>query len=431
MRPLLRRYADTYAGACRRRVWSRARWSTVSGRRRGHAQVEGATTGTSPRRSPARARSWLAGLAAAARRRAGLVAVAPRRRRARHVNAQLSLAGVDHATTRPAAAPIGVHPGDTVDFNASAVPTAGLDKLGTRRPARRRARRRGTTFQVTADFADLPGGAPEHRAHGGTATSDVHASAGKGTYSFTWTAQTVVTACSAPSIGRSTSTATSSPQAGVKLNAEQPVRRHGRGRQQPAAGRHLGPAARACRSPRACRSSASCRRSTCPACSLPTVRASVPEPAAGGDRRRRQGSTHGTAKAARPAPTSSAGSADRARPWSSRSGDGGGGVPAAAAATAAAASASGGGGRRATASCAAPAARPRAPGAGRPAATPVDRPRNGAPGGRRPSTWPSSPRSPSGQLPVLLRDPRRRRPGRRGAASTPGSSCCDAARSRG
>ena len=111
------------------------------------------------------------------------------------VNAQLSLTGVATKDNVAGGSQIGVHPGDTVDFKASAVPTAGLENI----PALGSLLNNllgplgSTLYQVEVTFpSSFPGGAQTVKLGGPTsgACKGVPAKAirfpDKGTFSFTW-----------------------------------------------------------------------------------------------------------------------------------------------------------------------------------------------------------------------------------------------------
>jgi hypothetical protein len=86
---------------------------------------------------------------------------------------------------------VAVHPGDSVRFTAASAPTAGLSRLGlgALTTAAQAALGSLARYQVSADFSELPGGS----AH--TTLSGAHAAvftfAHAGTYTFTWSAQSV------------------------------------------------------------------------------------------------------------------------------------------------------------------------------------------------------------------------------------------------
>ena len=177
---------------------------------------------------------------------------------------------------RSAAAAIGVHPGDTVDFTASALPTAGCEKPAWAacstacwarwlafqvegrllRPARRGAKHtRGPTRCAGGQDVRLPGQGHLH----------LHLDV----------AQVVVRLLGPTSVHEQRRR---QPAAGRRRQAQrhQPVRRRDRGRRQPAQGRHLDPAARASRWRRAAGRRPAADRRACPGVTLPTIHASVP-----------------------------------------------------------------------------------------------------------------------------------------------------------
>lgn len=142
---------------------------------------------------------WLGALAGLAIAGAMIFAMAPANA-ASTVNAQLSLSGVATSTSVLGGDTIGVHPGDTVVFKASAVPTAGLenvpslgsllvDLLSTALGQ----------YQVVVSFGpSFPGGAQTVTLGGPTTgkcaglPSKSFTFPDKGTYSFTWKVQYVL-----------------------------------------------------------------------------------------------------------------------------------------------------------------------------------------------------------------------------------------------
>ena len=173
--------------------------------------------------------TWIAAAIAACV--AGVVALstAPAEAKAATVDAQLSLSGLATKANVLGGSKIGVHPGDTVDFKASPLPTAGLNNV----PALGGllsgvlSSLTASNFQVIVTFpASFPGGARTVKLGGPTSgtcagKADLPVTfAKKGTYNFTWTVQTIATGllgCSATGIN---STALNQlKQAGVALNA--------------------------------------------------------------------------------------------------------------------------------------------------------------------------------------------------------------------
>lgn len=105
------------------------------------------------------------------------------------VKTQLSLSGLASADNPLGGSVIGIHPGDTVTFTAAGAPTAGLEKLGLDGLVNN-VLGLLVTFQVSADFAGLPGGAKATVLKGAKAKSFTFPK--KGTYNFTWEAQNLV-----------------------------------------------------------------------------------------------------------------------------------------------------------------------------------------------------------------------------------------------
>lgn len=159
-----------------------------------------------------RARIWLAGLAVALAAVLLAAFAGPAGASSQTVKAQLSLSGLASADNPLGGSVIGVRPGDKVTFSAAGLPSAGLDKLGLG-DLLGGLLNAGATFQVTADFSALPGGA-KNTVLSGTKTKTFTFS-GKGSFSFTWTAQRVTLLGVIPINLDGNQLA----QAGVKLNA--------------------------------------------------------------------------------------------------------------------------------------------------------------------------------------------------------------------
>jgi hypothetical protein len=170
---------------------------------------------------------WLLGAAGVAVAGATLLAFTPAGA-ATTVNAQLSVTGVATSTSVLGGSEIGVHPGDTVNFKASAVPTAGLDNIPALGPVL------GSLlntvlgqYQVVVSFgSSFPGGAQTVTLGGPTSGNCKGLPAksftfpDKGSYSFTWKVQYVLpilVGCTKNGIGSSNLNLLS--QAGVELNA--------------------------------------------------------------------------------------------------------------------------------------------------------------------------------------------------------------------
>ncbi|MDT4913896.1 MAG: hypothetical protein QOC66_3024, partial [Pseudonocardiales bacterium] len=154
---------------------------------------------TAPRSRP-RLR-WLVGLAGLSVAAATMLAFSPAGA-ATTVNAQLSLTGVATSANIAGGSQIGVHPGDTVNFKASALPTAGLENI----PALGSLLNSLLSpllgqYQVVASFSSsFPGGA-QTVTLGGPATgtckglpAKAFTFPNKGTYAFTWKVQYVLPA---------------------------------------------------------------------------------------------------------------------------------------------------------------------------------------------------------------------------------------------
>lgn len=134
---------------------------------------------------------WLAagaGLGAAA---AMVLAMAPAHAGPATVAAQLSLSGVATADNPTGGTSVAVHPGDSVRFTAASAPTAGLSSLGLGSLAAAAQAALGSLarYQVSADFSGLPGGSAHTTLSGATAATFTFPRAG--TYTFTWSAQSV------------------------------------------------------------------------------------------------------------------------------------------------------------------------------------------------------------------------------------------------
>ena len=170
---------------------------------------------------------WLLGVAGGAIIAATIMALQPAAA-ANTVNAQLSVTGVATKANILGGSDIGVHPGDTVDFKASALPTAGLENI----PALGNVLRDLLStalgqFQVVVNFGpNFPGGA-QTVTLGGPKTgkcaglpSKSFTFPNKGTYNFTWHVQYVLPlllGCAKNGIGDADLNLLS--KAGVALNA--------------------------------------------------------------------------------------------------------------------------------------------------------------------------------------------------------------------
>jgi hypothetical protein len=144
------------------------------------------------------------------------------------VNAQLSLSGVATSANVLGGSVIGVHPGDTVVFKASALPTAGLENVPTLGPMLEDVLSRlFGQYQVVVSFGpSFPGGA-QTVTLGGSSTGKCAGLAAKSftfpdkaTYNFTWKVQYVLpTLLGCAKDGLSDSDLNALAKAGVKLNS--------------------------------------------------------------------------------------------------------------------------------------------------------------------------------------------------------------------
>jgi len=177
---------------------------------------------------------WLAASAGIAVAGATVLAMAPAHADSATVNAQLSLSGVATKDNVLGGTTIGVHPGDTVDFQASALPTAGLENI----PALGSlldgvlSSLLGSQFQVVVTFGSDFGAATP--ALGGQSVTLGGPTSGSckgapdsaitfpkaGTYSFTWTVRYVLPGllgCTKSSLGATSMNQLQ--QAGIAINA--------------------------------------------------------------------------------------------------------------------------------------------------------------------------------------------------------------------
>lgn len=170
---------------------------------------------------------WLVGAAGVAVAGATLLAFTPAGA-ATTVNAQLSLTGVATSTSIAGGSEIGIHPGDTVNFKASAVPTAGLDNIPTLGPVLSSLLHTVLgQYQVVVSFgSSFPGGAQTVTLGGPTSGKCAGVPAksftfpAKGNYTFTWKVQYVLPillGCTKSSIGAANLNLLA--KAGVALNA--------------------------------------------------------------------------------------------------------------------------------------------------------------------------------------------------------------------
>jgi hypothetical protein len=170
---------------------------------------------------------WLVGLAGLSVAAATLLSITPAGA-ATTVNAQLSLTGVATAANIAGGSEIGVHPGDTVNFKASALPTAGLENI----PALGSLLNSLLSpllgqYQVVVSFgSSFPGGAQVVTLGGPTSgsckglPSKSFTFPNRGTYGFTWKVQYVLPGLlGCTKNGVSSSNLNLLQKAGVALNA--------------------------------------------------------------------------------------------------------------------------------------------------------------------------------------------------------------------
>jgi hypothetical protein len=170
---------------------------------------------------------WLIGLAGFSVAAATLLSLTPAGA-ATTVNAQLSLTGVATAANVAGGSQIGVHPGDTVNFKASALPTAGLENI----PALHSLLDSLLSpllgqYQVVVSFgSSFPGGAQVVTLGGPTSgtckglPSKPFTFPNRGTYGFTWKVQYVLPGLlGCAKSGVSSTNLNLLKQAGVALNS--------------------------------------------------------------------------------------------------------------------------------------------------------------------------------------------------------------------
>lgn len=160
---------------------------------------------------------WLAGAVGLAVAALTVLVMQPAGAAAVTVRAQLSLSGVVTATSPLGGSTVGVHPGDSVTFQASLTPTAGLDALGL--GALVDALNTAGGITEVADFSQLPGASKLDTA---TTKASAYALSGTksatftfptaGTYHFTWTARNL--------LGVISLDGNQLAAAGIKLNAQ-------------------------------------------------------------------------------------------------------------------------------------------------------------------------------------------------------------------
>jgi hypothetical protein len=180
-----------------------------------------------PRLSRRAAVRWIAAVMALAVSGGIALAMAPANASSSTVRAQLSLSGVATQSNVLGGTTVGIHPGDTVDFQASALPTAGLDNIPTIGPALDKAlvTLLGAQFEVVLTVgSSFPGGT-----HTVTIGGKGHCAGvpdlpitfpAAGTYTFSWTVKYVLPGllgCTAN--GVSDTSLNLLKKAGVALNA--------------------------------------------------------------------------------------------------------------------------------------------------------------------------------------------------------------------
>jgi hypothetical protein len=139
---------------------------------------------------------WIAGVAGVAAASAVVISALPASA-SNTVNAQLSLSGVATSSNVLGGSKIEVRPGDTVDFHASALPTAGLSSVPGLGSVLQDALSPllGQYQVVVTTASDFPGGAQTVTLGGPTSGSCAGKSdlavpfPAKGTYNFTWSVQ--------------------------------------------------------------------------------------------------------------------------------------------------------------------------------------------------------------------------------------------------
>jgi hypothetical protein len=152
------------------------------------------------------------------------LALAPAGADTKTVNAELSLSGIATTANILGGSQIGVHPGDTVEFSPSTIPTAGLANipaLGTALDSLLQSiLGTATGYQITAHFpANFPGGKQDVTMGACTKTKHIAMTfPTAGVYDFTWSAVAISPLCVLPaSIGSLAGNQLKT--AGVALNA--------------------------------------------------------------------------------------------------------------------------------------------------------------------------------------------------------------------
>lgn len=134
-------------------------------------------------------------------------------------NAQLSLTGVVDGNNPTGGSELGVHPGTTVSFTASAAPTQKVKDLvnSIGLGSLLGGLLGNVTFQVKADFSGLPGGHSNTVLSGNTSAHFTFSHTG--TYAFTYQAQKVTVGLLGKTIAPINLDGNQAKQAGVELNA--------------------------------------------------------------------------------------------------------------------------------------------------------------------------------------------------------------------
>jgi hypothetical protein len=177
---------------------------------------------------------WLAASAGIAVAGAAALVMVPAHADSATVNAQLSLSGVATKDNVLGGTTIGVHPGDTVDFKASPLPTAGLDNIPALGPLLNGVLSTllGSQFQVVVTFgsdfgAATPALGGQSVTLGGPAKGSCKGDPDEaitfpkaGSYSFTWTVRYVLPGllgCTKSSLGATS--LNQLQQTGIAINA--------------------------------------------------------------------------------------------------------------------------------------------------------------------------------------------------------------------
>ena len=158
---------------------------------------------------------WLAGALGLALAALTILVMQPAGASPTTVQAQLSLSGVATPSSPTGGSVVGIHPGDSVTFSASAIPTAGFPSALSPILSPIAATLTSLApYQVSADFSHLPAGATNTVLKGSATKTFTFPQAG--TYSFTWQAQQVTLLGVVPIALPGNQLAA----AGIKLNAQ-------------------------------------------------------------------------------------------------------------------------------------------------------------------------------------------------------------------